>query len=104
MTHAFVTSSGMVTVLVIEARLDSDPSKHSIKGADGQELSGFDPGQDTYQVPPADESSVSVVVDLNRLQLLEPFDAWNGNDLENLSILIKVKGKRTTDHISVVGP
>lgn len=53
---------------------------------------GFDPGQDTYQAPPADGSSVSVIVDPNskRLQLLEPFKAWNGKDLENLTILIKV--------------
>lgn len=53
---------------------------------------GFDPGQDTYQAPPADGSSVSVVVDpkSNRLQLLEPFKVWDGKDLENLTILIKV--------------
>lgn len=53
---------------------------------------GFDPGQDTYQAPPADGSSVSVVVDAksNRLQLLEPFKVWDGKDLENLTILIKV--------------
>lgn len=53
---------------------------------------GFDPGQDTYQAPPSDGSSVSVVVDpkSNRLQLLEPFKVWDGKDLENLTILIKV--------------
>lgn len=60
----------------------------------GAELpaNGFDPGQDTYQAPPSDGSSVSVVVDpkSQRLQLLEPFKVWNGKDLENLTILIKV--------------
>lgn len=60
----------------------------------GNELpaKGFDPGQDTYQAPPADGSSVSVVVDAksNRLQLLEPFKTWDGKDLEGLTILVKV--------------
>lgn len=53
---------------------------------------GFDPGQDTYQAPPADGSAVSVVVNpsSNRLQLLEPFKVWDGKDLEDLTILIKV--------------
>lgn len=55
-------------------------------------LKGFDPGQDTYLAPPADGSSVSVEVNpkSNRLQILEPFEAWDGKDLENLIILIKV--------------
>lgn len=53
---------------------------------------GFDPGQDTYQAPPSDGSCVDVVVDpkSNRLQLLEPFKVWDGKDLEDLTILIKV--------------
>jgi len=53
---------------------------------------GFDPGQDTYQAPPEDGSSVNVEVNpkSNRLQVLEPFEAWNGDDLEGLIILIKV--------------
>jgi len=60
----------------------------------GDELpaKGFDPGQDTYQAPHADGSCVSVIVDpkSNRLQLLEPFNVWDGKDLEGLTILIKV--------------
>jgi len=60
----------------------------------GDELphKGFDPGQDTYQAPPADGSSVSVEVNpkSKRLQILEPFEPWDGKDLENLIILIKV--------------
>ncbi|CAH1721076.1 unnamed protein product [Aphis gossypii] len=117
-THAFVTSPELVTALAIEGRLDFDPTKDSIKGADGKEFKlsnpfgdelpakGFDPGQDTYQAPPADGSAVSAVVDpkSNRLQLLEPFKPWDGKDLVDLTILIKVKGKCTTDHISAAGP
>lgn len=67
---------------------------------------GFDPGQDTYQEPPTDGSSVNVDVSptSNRLQLLEPFDKWDGKDLVDMTVLIKVKGKCTTDHISAAGP
>lgn len=74
----------------------------------GDELptKGFDPGQETYAHPPPDGSSVQVTVDpkSNRLQILEPFDKWSGNDLDDLLVLIKVKGKCTTDHISAAGP
>ena len=69
-------------------------------------FSGFDPGEDTYQHPPADGSSISVDVDptSDRLQLLTPFSKWDGGDLKDLPVLIKVKGKCTTDHISAAGP
>lgn len=74
----------------------------------GDELpsKGFDPGMDTFDAPPADGSKVKVDVDpkSQRLQLLEPFDKWDGKDLTDLTILIKVKGKCTTDHISAAGP
>lgn len=67
---------------------------------------GFDPGADTYKAPPAEGGNVNVDVDpqSQRLQLLEPFDKWNGSDLTDLTVLIKVKGKCTTDHISAAGP
>nr|BAN21265.1 aconitase, mitochondrial [Riptortus pedestris] len=117
-THAFVTSPELVTALAIKGTLDFDPRTDKIKGADGSEfklsdpfgdelpVKGFDPGVDTYQAPPADGSKVKVDVDpkSQRLQLLEPFDKWDGKDLEDLTILIKVKGKCTTDHISAAGP
>lgn len=117
-THAFVTSPELCTALAIEASLNFDPTKHTIKGADGKEFKlsdpfgaelpprGFDPGQDTYQAPPEDGSNVQVHVDpkSDRLQLLEPFDVWDGKDLTDMRILIKVKGKCTTDHISAAGP
>ena len=74
----------------------------------GDELpsQGFDPGEDTYQHPPGDGSGVTVDVDPNsdRLQLLTPFVKWDGNDLSDMRVLIKVKGKCTTDHISAAGP
>merc|ERR1711879_528919 len=67
---------------------------------------GFDAGEETYQHPPADGSGVAVDVNptSERLQLLEPFDTWDGKDLEDMQVLIKVKGKCTTDHISAAGP
>jgi len=73
--------------------------------ADELPARGFDPGQDTYQAP-GDSSKVVVDVDPKsaRLQLLDPFAPWNGKDLEDMVVLIKVKGKCTTDHISAAGP
>ena len=69
-------------------------SKFKLESPYGDELpaKGFDPGQDTYQPPPADGSSVKVQVDSksNRLQLLTPFDKWDGKDLDDMSVLIKV--------------
>lgn len=117
-THAFVTSPEIVTALSIAGTLKFDPEKDFLTGADGKKFkleapdadelpkSNFDPGQDTYQYPPKDGSSERVDVNPSsqRLQLLEPFDKWNGKDLENMQILIKVKGKCTTDHISAAGP
>ena len=69
-------------------------SKFKLESPYGDELpaKGFDPGQDTYQPPPKDSSSVKVQVDekSNRLQLLTPFDKWNGKDLDDMVVLIKV--------------
>ncbi|RZF37895.1 hypothetical protein LSTR_LSTR009995 [Laodelphax striatellus] len=117
-THAFVTSPEMVTALAITGSLDFNPVTDKIKGSDGKEfklsdpfgpelpVKGFDPGVDTYQAPPKDGRALKVNVDpkSQRLQLLEPFDVWDGKDLEKMTILIKVKGKCTTDHISAAGP
>lgn len=117
-THAFVTSPEIVTAIVFAGRLDFNPETDRLTAADGSEFQfaapagdelpsqGFDPGEDTYQHPPRDSGSVNVDVSpkSNRLQLLEPFDKWNGKDLEDMAVLIKVKGKCTTDHISMAGP
>ncbi|XP_049801632.1 aconitate hydratase, mitochondrial-like [Schistocerca nitens] len=117
-THGFVTSPELVTALSVAGTLDFDPTRDKLKSVDGKEFKlsdpfadelpakGFSPCEDTYQTPPADSSKLKVNVDpkSQRLQLLEPFDAWDGKDLTDLTILIKVKGKCTTDHISAAGP
>ncbi|GFG35271.1 hypothetical protein Cfor_06556, partial [Coptotermes formosanus] len=117
-THAFVTSPELVTALSIAGTLNFDPTKDKLKGSDGKEFlldspygdelptKGFDPGEDTYEAPPSDGRKLKVDVDpaSQRLQLLEPFDVWDGKDLVDLTVLIKVKGKCTTDHISAAGP
>ncbi|KAK4873855.1 hypothetical protein RN001_013215 [Aquatica leii] len=117
-THAFVTSPELVTALSIAGTLDFDPTKQELTGSDGKKFKlsapfgdelpqkGFDPGQDTYAAPKPDGSGVNVKVDpkSQRLQLLEPFDKWDGKDLVDMVVLIKVKGKCTTDHISAAGP
>ncbi|KAI4901237.1 hypothetical protein NFI96_017761 [Prochilodus magdalenae] len=121
-THAFVTSPEfgrmIVTALAIAGTLDFNPETDYLTDAKGQKFKlvpptgdelpsrDFDPGEDTYQHPPAEGGSVRVDVNpqSNRLQLLEPFNKWDGKDLENLQVLIKVKGKCTTDHISAAGP
>lgn len=116
-THAFVTSPELTTVLALAGTLDFDPRTSKLKAPNGEEfvlsdpfadelpVRGFDPGQETYQAP-GDSSTVQVAIDPNsqRLQLLEPFKPWNGKDLEKMVVLIKVKGKCTTDHISAAGP
>jgi aconitate hydratase len=120
-THAFVTSPELVTALTIAGRLDFNPITDSIKTPSGKDFKftppsgdelpkrGFDAGENTFQAPPADlatASKLSVAVDpkSQRLQLLAPFDAWNGKDFVNMPVLIKAKGKCTTDHISMAGP
>lgn len=117
-THAFVTSPELVTALAIAGRLDFNPMTDELTGAKGEKFKlkspqgdelpqrGFDPGEDTYQAPPPDGSKVPVDVDpkSQRLQLLSPFAKWDGRDLEDMVVLIKVKGKCTTDHISAAGP
>jgi aconitate hydratase len=117
-THAFVTSPDLVTAMVFAGTLNFNPLTDTLKGADGKEFKfsvpkgdglpslGFDPGENTYTAPPEDRSGVEVMVspESDRLQLLKPFDKWNGKDYVDLPILIKAKGKCTTDHISMAGP
>ncbi|KRZ92593.1 putative aconitate hydratase, mitochondrial [Trichinella sp. T8] len=117
-THAFVASPEIVTAIALAGRLDFDPTRDYLTANDGRKFKlkvpvgeelpskGFDRGQETYQAPPADGSAVKVVVQPNskRLQLLKAFDKWNGKDFEDMLVLIKIKGKCTTDHISAAGP
>ncbi|GAA5924360.1 hypothetical protein JCM10213_004560 [Rhodosporidiobolus nylandii] len=117
-THAFVASPDLVTAMVFGGSLTFNPMTDSLKGADGKEFKfsepagkelpprGYDAGENTYQAPPADRAAVNVAVDpkSDRLQLLQPFKPWNGEDPAGLPVLIKAVGKCTTDHISAGGP
>ncbi|KAK9762649.1 Aconitate hydratase mitochondrial [Basidiobolus ranarum] len=117
-THAFVASPELVTAMAFAGDLRFNPLTDELTGADGKKFKftpphgaelpprGYDAGENTYQAPPEDRSGVEVKVspESNRLQLLDPFTKWDGKDAENLPVLIKVKGKCTTDHISMAGP
>ena len=117
-THAFVGSPELVTALTIAGRLSFNPLSDTLvneEGAmvrldppSGEELPsrGFDVADAGYHAPAADGSSIEVVVrpDSDRLQLLEPFSTWDGQNITGMRLLIKAKGKCTTDHISMAGP
>lgn len=117
-THAFVASPEIVTAMAIAGTISFNPLKDTLKNEKGEEVKlsepsghelpvkGFAVEDAGYQAPAEDGSKVQVVVapDSNRLQLLEPFAAWEGVDLKGLKLLIKAKGKCTTDHISMAGP
>ena len=117
-TLSFVTSPDTVIALALAGRLDFDPTTDTITAPDGSQVSlaapvgevlpknGYDAGAKTFVAPPADGSSIEVVVDptSERLQLLEPFEKWDGNDFIYMPVLMKAKGKCTTDHISAAGP
>ena len=116
-TLSFVTSPDTVVALALAGRLDFDPTTDTITAPDGSEVlldapvgevlpdRGYDPGQNTFTAPPADGSGVVVEVSptSDRLQLLDAFPAWDGNDYLGLPVLMKAKGKCTTDHISAAG-
>ncbi|MEM9745985.1 MAG: aconitate hydratase [Actinomycetota bacterium] len=119
-TLAFVTSPDTVMAIALAGRLDFDPTTDTITAPDGTEVSldapvgqvlpdaGYDPGEDTFTAPPEpeDRGSVEVIVSptSDRLQLLEAFPAWSGDDYAGLPVLVKAQGKFTTDHISMAGP
>jgi aconitate hydratase len=116
-TLSFVTSPDTVIALALAGRLDFNPMTDTLTAPDGTQVTlapptgevlpakGYDPGEDTFTAPPADGSGVVVEVSptSDRLQLLDPFPAWNGKDYVELPILMKAKGKCTTDHISAAG-
>jgi len=116
-THAFVASPEIVTAFAIAGSLTFNPLTDTLPGKNGNvkfdeptgvELppAGFAVEDAGFQAPAADGRGVQVLVDRNsdRLQLLEPFKAWEGTDLMGLRVLIKALGKCTTDHISMAGP
>ncbi|MCB0505519.1 MAG: aconitate hydratase [Cyclobacteriaceae bacterium] len=117
-THAFVTSPEMVAAVAISGRLDFNPITDTLTNESGEQVKlaeptgielppkGFDVEDAGYQAPAEDGSSVVIKVDPDskRLQLLEPFASWNGSEYTGMKLLIKAKGKCTTDHISMAGP
>ncbi|MEO6628805.1 MAG: aconitate hydratase [Aquihabitans sp.] len=116
-TLSFVTSPDTVIALALAGRLDFNPATDALITESGEEVrldapvgirlpeAGFDPGSDTFTPPPADTSGINVSVSptSDRLQRLEPFAPWDGNDFVELPILLKAYGKCTTDHISMAG-
>lgn len=117
-THAFVASPEIVTAFAIAGRLSFNPLKDKLMNEKGEEVmldepkgfelpsKGFSVEDAGYQAPAVDGSRVEVKVspESTRLQLLEPFTAWEGTDVHGLKLLIKAFGKCTTDHISMAGP
>ncbi len=117
-TYAFVASPEIVTALAIAGDLSFNPLTDTLTNNKGEQVKFDAPSGDElptkgfavedagYQAPAADGSGVKVLVEptSKRLQLLDPFTAWEGVDLKGLKLLIKAKGKCTTDHISMAGP
>jgi aconitate hydratase len=117
-THAFVASPEIVAAVAISGRLDFNPLVDPLVNENGEHVllseptgselpaKGFAVEDNGYQAPADDGSGVQVVVspDSERLQLLDPFQPWDGGNIEGAKLLIKAEGKCTTDHISMAGP
>jgi aconitate hydratase len=118
-TAAFIGSPEIVTALAIAGRLSFNPLKDKLKNEKGEEVmleppapapevpsKGFVKDEHGYEAPAKDGDKVQVAVSptSERLQLLQPFEPWNGKDYERLPVLLKAQGKCTTDHISAAGP
>jgi len=120
-TLSFIGSPEICVAYALAGTLDFDPMKDEIEAPDGTRFKltppgpapeippkGFEISFGGYEAPPApaERGSVEVVIKVGseRLQRLEPFSAWDGHDYEQLPLLLKAKGKCTTDHISMAGP
>ena len=117
-TYAFVGSPELVTALAIAGDLSFNPLTDTLTNENGEQVMldapvgdelpprGFDVADAGYQAPAEDGTGVQILVSptSHRLQLLDPFTPWEGADLKGLRLLIKAKGKCTTDHISMAGP
>lgn len=117
-TYAFISSPEMTVALALSGRLDFNPATDSLTNRDGQQVRLDEPSGDVFPpkgfavedkgfLPPTDaDANVEVVISptSERLQKLEPFKAWDGNDITDMPLLIKTQGKCTTDHISMAGP
>ncbi len=118
-TMNFIASPEIVTALALAGRLSFNPLTDTLTGADGQPFRldppkvapevparNFDHGHATYVAPPSDGSRVELKVNpaSERIQLMQPWPAWDGKDCMDMPVLMKTKGKTTTDHISPAGP
>ncbi|MEE9449266.1 MAG: aconitate hydratase [Ignavibacteriaceae bacterium] len=117
-TLAFVAGPELTTALVIAGRLSFNPITDELENENGEKVKldpptgeelppkGFDEGSSGFIAPAEDGAGVDVIInpESERLQLLESFKPWDGNDYEDLPVLLKAKGKCTTDHISMAGP
>ncbi|MDH3438457.1 MAG: aconitate hydratase, partial [Betaproteobacteria bacterium] len=118
-TMNFIASPEVVTALALAGKLSFNPLADPLVGADGKPFKltppkpapevparNFDRGQANYIAPPRDGSKVELKVnpDSERIQLMQPWPAWDGNDFSDMPVLMKTKGKTTTDHISPAGP
>jgi aconitate hydratase len=117
-TMNFIGSPEIVTALAVAGRLSFNPLTDSLTGADGKAFKlappktapevparSFDRGRPAYVAPPADGAGIALKVDpkSERLQLMEPWPAWDGRDFLDMPVLLKARGKTTTDHISPAG-
>lgn len=116
-THSFVASPEIVIAFALAGKLTFNPMKDTLTNSKGEKIHlqepqgkelpqrGFDPGESGYIAPASKAENLTVMVDPNseRLQLLQPFEPWNGNDLTDMPVLVKASGKCTTDHISPAG-
>ncbi len=115
-THSFVASPEIVTALTVAGTLCFNPLTDSLKNKNGEEVKlsepvgkelppqGFEAGESGYLEPKMQKEKVVVDPNSKRIQLLDPFPAWDAKDFIDLPLLIKTKGKCTTDHISMAGP
>ena len=117
-THAFVASPEIVAAIAISGRLDFNPITDCLTNAEGEKVKldepsgwelppkGFEVEDAGYLAPSSDGSKIEVTVSetSERLQILEPFEPWNGENILDAKLLIKALGKCTTDHISMAGP
>jgi aconitate hydratase len=117
-THSFISSPEIVTALTLAGSITFNPITDTLVNESGQvvkldeprgeelPVNGFDVKDPGYLAPPEHSAAITVSVNpaSDRLQLLQPFEPWNGKDITGMRLLIKAKGKCTTDHISMAGP
>jgi aconitate hydratase len=118
-TMNFIGSPEIVTAMALAGKLSFNPLSDTLTGSDGKPFklqppkpapevpaNNFARGRSAYIAPPEDGSSIELAVSPNseRIQLMEPWPAWDGEDFRDMPVLMKTKGKTTTDHISPAGP